>query len=280
MDIVILCALGAVGAGALDAVCYESMMKRGACSVSVLFLSSIIASLTMLLVCDWNLIFEVDWDVLIVMGVSCAIWGIADWSNVEAYRYMDASLSEMFSALTLIVVLIGSVLFFQETINSFNWIGVGLIFASLFYRTKVASFKWNKGVIVRLVGVLFGASALIYDKYLTDSLSGEIIVFYGFLFMAVFYFIAGNHKLSNIQDTMKKAGPVIFLSPFLSLISYYCLITAFTYGELAVTYTIEQSCVVIVFFLEVVILRARENLVRRGVACFCCMIGALLVCVA
>lgn len=279
MDIALLCALGAVFSSSLDAICYKWMMKRGACPVSTLFLCSIIASFTMLFFVDWDIIFSVDWQVLALMAVSCVIWGISDWSDVEAYKHMNAATSEMFGALTLIVVLVASVVLFQETINPLNWLGITLILGSLFYRTRLLSFQWNIGVFLRLLGVVFGSAALIYDKLITKSVAEEVMVFYGFAFMSLFYLVVAGKRLTNIPFTIRRSGVVILLSPLLSLATYLCLIIALSRGELSVTYTIQQSCIVLVFLFEVVLLKVRDNILRRGFASACCMLGALLVCV-
>lgn len=278
MDFAIACAFVSVIAGSLDAILYKWMVKQGGCALNLLLISSMLAPLFMLAFVDTSLIFSISIETLLLMAVSCAIWCVADWSNVEAYRYMNASVNQMFGALTLVLILFASIFLFGEEMNELNGLGVLLIISSIIYRTRTVKFDWNKGVVIRLLGVLFGAGALIYDKYLTASFHEEVIVFWGFALMTVFYAILGYRRLSNLPMTIKRVKGAILISPLLSLIAYYALITAFRYGELATTYTIEQSCIVVVFLFEVFLLKMRDNLWTRGFASLGCMIGATLIC--
>lgn len=276
VDPVIL-ALIAVIASAFDCIIFRYGMKEDSCSWAVLLYYHAAAVLILFPFINQNA-FYVDFCSFLFLCLSSLLWVVGDLYGTKAVQYLDASVCQVYGTLKLVVVCFAGALIFSEVVTFNMMLGMALIILSVIFQMKGDRFALNKGVTYEFIAVLFVASALILDKYLTTFIADQAIVFYGFLLPVIVYGTIGYKKIPNILPALKKSRNFFLLCPILGCISYYCLIQAFATGSLGITYTIQQAGIVFVFILEVILLKTYENFVRRAFSCSICAVGAMVVC--
>jgi drug/metabolite transporter (DMT)-like permease len=273
-----LFAFVAVIAGALDGIVFRYTMQKGVSALAALTLFHVIA---VILLCSFESIPSLSglggYEYLF-LALSCALWLVGDYYAAEAYEYLDAAICELYASLSLIFVTIAGVFLFRESISPIGMLGIGLMIGSAAYQLNFDALWLNRGTSFALIGMLFISGALVVDKYLTTLINEKILIFYGFLTPMILYFFLCRKRGLKLLPILKKTRYIFLLSPVLGVISYYCLIMAFSSGQLSITYTIQETGLIFVFLFEAVLLKSREHFVQRALTCLTCASGAVMVC--
>lgn len=270
----------AVIAASLDGIVWKYTIDRKGCPWATLIIFHIIAVFLITPFVSMSDLTDISWQGGLILFLSCITWVVGDLYSVKAYEYLDAAVCEVYGTLKLVLVATAGILLFSEKITVVTLIGMGLIIASVAYQLDLKKLKWNKGMAFKAVSIIFHSVALITDKFLTNLMAEETIVFYGFLVPAIIYSGAGYKYLGNIKSSIVKSNYVFLISPFLGVTAYYFLIQALALGDLSVTYMIQETAIIFIFILEVVLLKANEDFVRKAMSCVFCALGAVLVCAA
>ena len=268
----------AVFAASLDGVVWKYTIDRKGCPWAGLILFHILSVVLLLPVTSRSDLILPGAEVTALLLLSSLFWVVGDLFARKAYRYLDAAVCQLYGSLKLVLITMAGVVLFAERLSTVTVCGILLVLFSIVYQLDLRSLRFNKGAIFSLVAVIGQASALILDKHLTSLASEGCIVFYGFLLPALMYTVAGRGYLKNIPHTLKVSNYRFLLCPLLGCSSYYCLIQALSSGQLSLTYIIQETGVLMVLILEVLILRSRENLLHKALACSACTAGAIMAC--
>ncbi|RMD87561.1 MAG: hypothetical protein D6808_01230 [Candidatus Dadabacteria bacterium] len=212
------------------------------------------------------------------IALSAVLWFIGDLYGTKAYEYLDASVCEVVGSSKLVLIGIAGILIFNDSLDRNAILGMCLIVLGVFYQSLGRKFTINRGIAYMGVYVVFVASALILDKYLSGFASEDSIVFICFLFSTVLYFAVGRVTISEIRSSIKLTKNYIVFAPILGIMSYYSLIKAFQGGGFASVSAVQQVQITFILALEIILLKAVNDLPRKAFSSIVCLIGAIAAC--
>jgi drug/metabolite transporter (DMT)-like permease len=278
----ILYAVVAVICNALSCIIFKHAMRRKDYTWETLIVFHLLAIAILLVFVEIPTLTQLEPSHLFVLIGACLLWVCGDLHGVKAYKHLDASICEMYGTLKLILVTAVGVWIFKESLSGLALLGMGIVIGAIVIQCRMQvkrAVHSSTGMLYILINILFIATALSLDKYLTTVIAEEVIVFYGFLVPAVAYLLLGYKSLPHSISLIRDTGGMFLLAPVFGVISYFCLIKALATGELATTYTVQQTAVIFLLLFEVLFFNARENLKARAAACSACAVGTTMVCV-
>ncbi len=118
--------------------------------------------------------YEIDEHLMIVFKAALVL---ASWiCGFFAIKHLPLSLVGPINAIRPVLVLLGALIFFNERLNLYQWIGVIISFISLFLLSRISkkegiSFQSNKWIVLLAIAVLLGAASGLYDKYIMTDMN-------------------------------------------------------------------------------------------------------------
>lgn len=160
---------------------------------------------------------------LAVMLKSCIVF--SSWfCGYYAIKHLSITLVGPVKASQPVLTLLGATLILGEQLNGYQWIGVTLGIASLYFMSRTSKsegidFKSNKLVWLLFLSVIFGAVSGLYDKYLMTRydrmfVQSWYLLYQTFLTGIFFLALRKNHIFGNAEFKWRYA--IIFISIFLS----------------------------------------------------------------
>jgi drug/metabolite transporter (DMT)-like permease len=267
----ILFAIAAVVCSALNCIIFKVAMKRKNYAWETLIVFHVVAVALLIGLVDIPPIGTVDSTSILLMCGGCLLWVFGDLYGVKAYEFLDASVCELYGTLKLLLIVSAGILLFGESISFLAVIGILLVVAAIALQYNADAEHNRKGVCYILLNVVLIAGALSIDKYLTTRVSEEFIIFYGFLIPMCIYVVLGYRAIPRSFTLLRDTRYMFLLAPVLGIASYACLIRALAIGDLAITYTIQETAVIFIFLFEIGLLKARKDLLARAGSCFACI---------
>lgn len=251
---------------------FKKMSLRGNNVLTVLFLNTLIGALLMSPVVIGN-IADGSWGFggnasshLMILLKSAIV--LASWiMGYFAIKHMPLTITGSINATRPILVLVGAMLIFGERLNTLQWAGTLLGFASLIFISLVGrkegfSVKSNKWIWLAFGATLMGAISGLYDKYLLRSLNAlEVQAWYSLYQM----FIMGT------TIVLLKRGRHADGTPFVWRWTIPCIALFLTLADLAYFYAlsldgsmisvvsmIRRGSVLVSFFYGAIVLREKN----------------------
>lgn len=166
-----------------------------------------------------------------------------------------------------VLVLLGALLLFGETLNGYQWTGVIIAVISVFLLSRSGKregidFTSNRWVFFVALAALFGAVSALYDKYLMRSLEPVLVQSWFNIYQSV---IMAAIVLLLWYPTRKKTTPfkwrtsILFISLFLG-VADFCYFSALAeQGALiAVVSMIRRGSVLVSFAFGAMVLREKN----------------------
>ena len=161
---------------------------------------------------------------LAVMLKSCIVF--SSWfCGYYAIKHLSITLVGPVKASQPVLTLLGATLILGEHLNGYQWIGVLLGIASLYFMSRTSKsegidFKSNKLVWLLFLSVIFGAISGLYDKHLMlryDRMFVQswYLLYQTFLTGLLFLLLQKNRILGNAKFQWRKSIP--FIAIFLSM---------------------------------------------------------------
>ena len=274
----LVCALIAVLSSAIIKVTLRFCMTKNISQWATLIFYNGLSTVLLFAFLDLPQFSSIEVWPAILLFLNGALWVVAEILDIKSYRHLDASVGELFGSFTFILLTLAGVVLFNETLSLVAILGIGLIIASVVYIGVPTRKVSVDGIRYKVLSTFFIAAAVIMNKYLCGFVDTRIVVLTGFLIPAVAYVAIGYRDIPQIVPALVQTRMRLMIVPILSAISYYYSTEAFAKGSMSLTTVIIQTCMVFVFVLEVIVLHARQDMLRRALACTGCVAGVVAVC--
>lgn len=181
-----------------------------------------------------------------------------------------------------VLVLLGALFLFGETLNIYQWIGVTIAIVSVFLLSRNSQregiyFAKNRWVAFVALAALFGAASALYDKYLMRSIEPIVVQswfnVYQCLLMGVLILLLNASSQTQRARKFSWRWSIPMISLFLGFADF-CYFTALAQEDalIAVVSMIRRGSVVVSFIFGAVLLR-EKNLVSKAVDVALILIG-------
>jgi drug/metabolite transporter (DMT)-like permease len=206
--------------------------------------------------------------------VNSAAFALATVAHMEALRHLPAGITFPLTRLSLVVVIVFSIFFFNEEPNPLQWVGillgfsvVGLLAGEARSETRPEG-SARAGLLFIAVCVLCGAVASISSKLAAVSTSKAAFMALSYL-LATFFSLAidrkwGKRKAGASSGEAVKIGVVMGL---LNFFGFYAFLSALATGPLSMIALITGMHFVIAIALSVLLYResvSRPKLIGIG----------------
>jgi uncharacterized membrane protein len=216
---------------------------------------------------------------IIFFPIAAILWGLGTVLFFKALQLLESSEVTILASVRSLVTIAAALLFLGETFSMQKLLGTIIILVSIFIVTNLkGGIKFNKGIYYTFGMALFYGLAIACDVVnlrSTDPLSylAIINILIGIILLLIFPKALLKVKIFTNKNFVKK---MLTLSIFTSAqaIAYYFALAKGPASQIA---PIGQSQVIITILLAVIILKERDNLLRKIVAAILVMIGVLLL---
>ena len=200
---------------------------------------------------------------LLLALINSASFAGATILHIEALRHLPAGIIYPLNRLNLILVILASVVYFDESLNAWQWLGVVLGFGVILLlgRSKSASLsrygKTTKGYWFVAGAILCGAISSLSCKFAAMQTSKTDFMALSYL-LATGFSLAINFKWRTAQSGRVK--PAILLGLLMGLLNFfgfYAFLSALEDGPLASVAMIVGMHFVIAIILSAIIFRER-----------------------
>ncbi len=217
---------------------------------------------------------------LIFLFLSAALWGGCSIFIFKALQLLESSEVTILSSLRVLITIIASIIFLQESFNFQKIIGTILILISVVLVSNLKKgFKFNKGVTYTFWMVLFSGLAITVDAFNIkhyDPISYNAIQnFLISLMILIIYPKTIFQWKSFIKPSFIKAMlPLAMFSAIQGIFYYYALAKG---GNASQVGPITQAQVVLTVLLAVIFLKEKDYLLQKITASVLVTIGVLLL---
>lgn len=181
-----------------------------------------------------------------------------------------------------VLVLLGALLLFGESLNVYQWIGVIIAIVSVFLLSRSGKregidFMRNKWVAFIALAALFGAVSALYDKYLMRSIEPIVVQSWFNIYQCVLMgiIILVMNALNPVQRQRKLTWrwSIPMISLFLGMADF-CYFTALSQDGalIAVVSMIRRGSVVVSFIFGAMLLH-EKNLKRKAFDILLILVG-------
>ncbi len=212
-----------------------------------------------------NDIFTVfDKDIIGYLLLDNIIGSVAMVMYLRSFKVKNISFSSIFVSFSVVVTTTLGIIFFNEVVTPYKIVGILLVMASIvgvnYKNTHIEkNHKWGL-----LAGVLFGVAFSI-DKSIATHIEPLIFAFWGFMFVALFGFVASAKKvLLCIKGSKIADYASIAISSFGYFIYNMCTFYAYkSGGEVGRVDAINNSQIFIIILFEYLIFKQTKGLYRK-----------------
>jgi transporter family protein len=222
---------------------------------------------------------------LVIIGMLIAnsmLYAFVNILGFLALKAIELSQSAILSSVSSLWILIGGVLFFNETINFKKVLGILLIILGIivvfFHKKRMQPFSLPH--IFILLSTIFIAIGGLLDKYLIDYFEISSYQFITYFLQAIFTALLVPQVIKDIQPLIK------FNMHNLMIIVAACIINlgVFSYffalkqgGEISNISPILQTSTIITIILSSLLLKERDNLLKKILAAAIIFIGLIFL---
>ena len=181
-----------------------------------------------------------------------------------------------------VLVLLGALFIFGESLNLYQWAGVLIAILSVFLLSRSGKregidFVNNRWVAFVALAALFGAASALYDKYLMRSLDPLLVQFwfnlYQCLLMGVLFVVMNACFASQRSRRFRWRWSIPLISLFLGMADF-CYFSSLAYDDalIAVVSMIRRGSVVVSFIFGAYVLH-EKNLKSKAIDLALIIIG-------
>jgi drug/metabolite transporter (DMT)-like permease len=202
--------------------------------------------------------------------LNSASFAFATIANIEALKHLPAGITFPLTRLSLVLVIIVSLLYFDEQLGLIQWLGILLAFAVVMVLSKEARDHTNVDGSLRL-GLIFigaciicGALASISSKLAAEAVSKSGFMLFSYLFGTGFSLLIEKKwgkgwSRNNLRWTIQLG----LLMGVLNFVGFYAFLSALETGPLSSVAMITGMHFVIAIILSVLLYKEQMTL-RRG----------------
>ena len=221
---------------------------------------------------------------LAVMLKSCIVF--SSWfCGYYAIKHLSITLVGPVKASQPVLTLLGATLILGEHLNGYQWIGVLLGIASLYFMSRTSKsegidFKSNKLVWLLFLSVIFGAISGLYDKHLMlryDRMFVQswYLLYQTFLTGLLFLLLQKNRILGNAKFQWRNSIP--FIAIFLSMADLVYFWALSQEGAMISIISMISRSSVLVSFLGGVFIFKESNIKAKAFDLILILIGLIFL---
>lgn len=218
-------------------------------------------------------------------GIATAIFGVSWLISVKKSAYM---MLDIFLMLGVLIPLIASNIFFEESIKPTQWVGIAVLFAAVVmmcsYNNSFKAKLTPAGLILLIVcGTANGIadfSQKLFTKCIPDG-SVAVFNFYTYVFAAIFLIIflavkpKGNH-VTNRSNIKKIFGFILIMAICLFANSYFKTLAS-KYLSAVLLYPLNQGCSLILSAIMSAVLFKEKLTIKAVAGIVTAFIGLLII---
>ena len=239
---------------------------------SLLFLPFLILSRTGALEPgDLVYVAPTDWSTQAWIFIKSAIV-LASWFfGYVSVKHLPLSLVAPMQATRPVLVLVGAIFFFNESLNLLQWLGVSTAIVSLYLLSRSGkregiNFVHNRWIYCVCLAILFGAAAGLYDKFLMSPSTGlgldrmAVQTYYNFYQMLLMGFMSLFLWLpKRTARPFRWTWCILGISVFLSLADFaYLYALSIDGAMISVVSMIRRASVLVSFTFAAIILKEKN----------------------
>ncbi len=222
------------------------------------------------------------WPIIIASGI---LWAGVAITMTKSYKYLEASFIAPASRARIILVLIFSLIFLKETLNSTKLAGTllvfgGLVFLSYKKGTNFAKLK-EKGMIYLVLSIVIISIALIFNKFAINFFNPETYNFIIYMSASLFLFpwIISKGKESKKMIKSRFLFLIVIASVLSVLYNYFTLI-AFKFAEANVIIPLTELSSLVAVFGGIILFRERKDMLKKIISTVIVVAGVILISLA
>ena len=197
---------------------------------------------------------------------------------LKSLQVENISLSGIFGSFSIAVSTVLGIYFFGESVTWMKFLGIGLILIA------ILSFNFKNTILEKnhyfgiIAGVLFGICYTL-DKGLVENIPPIVYIFWNFLFLAIFAFLANPKEIiDSIKLKLSGVYKLTIATGFFYLLFNVLTFTAYTVGgEVGKVDAINNGQVFLVILFEYFILKHRGSIGRKFIAAAIAFAGILIL---
>jgi len=203
---------------------------------------------------------------LLILGIlNAAAYFFVIISNIEALKHIDSTVAYPIMRLNTILVVIFSVLYFNDTITSRQWIGVIMAVAVIGMlaserKTEHPDKKFRVGIAFSILGMVMAALATISAKFASMHLEINSFIVTSYFFCMIFAFLLRNHLQTKRESkNHKEALKLGFLIGLVNFGTFYLILQAYSRGPLSLIAAVYSLSLIIAITLSALIYKEELN---------------------
>lgn len=273
-------ALACVGFSAVLKILQRILMQQNLSHHAVLIFYNIAGGILLLPFIDFGSIASLSYYSLGLLCLASALWLMCDFLHLSALKHIDATQSEVFGTLRIVLTVVVGVIVFRDALSLPAILGILLIVGAMLGSTDLKSIEFNRGASLVVLATVFGTMALSVDKILLETVDSATVVLFAFFIPGAILVLRRPAEAKLIWAGLKQARIIFAILPVLGVIRYYTMVSAYQLGQLTTVTMILQATVFVVFLLEIFFLQQRKMDLKKGASSFLCAVGAGLVAMA
>lgn len=196
-----------------------------------------------------------------------------------SYKGQSASLSQVIFSLSIVLTTFLGILFFNEDSGPVKFLGVFLIFIGVLIASYSKGEKLNKYNIYALIAaVIYSFLVLIEKKFSVEADPHYFQVFISGGFALASLAFAGKTIVKEAKTIDKKLSISLITSAVAFTIFKKLTLTAYSVGgEIGKVDAINNTSILLIIILEILILKDRTSLKKKFFASFLCIVGVLIL---
>ena len=216
---------------------------------------------------------------LLLFGLSVALWALVDAFLFSAFKYEEASVLSAIFPLNFVFTFVISALFFKAGIKTTIVVGFFIIMAASLliglYHTRL---RPSKGVVFALLYSFFLGAALGFNSEVVKSFSIAPYMFVAFLLpAAVNLFIFLRPKVEELRYELRMQWKAILLNAAVMDASFFFLLKAFQLGNVPQVVALSASSTLLTALAGIVVLKENKHMTLKIVAAGLATLGVVLV---
>jgi drug/metabolite transporter (DMT)-like permease len=212
--------------------------------------------------------------------ISGAFWAIGVYAEIRALAFIDTSASGVIGSFRYVLACLIGQYFFKENFSFLNIIGACLIMLAVIGigGLDFKKFNYRTGFLLQIFASSTQVIAYSLDKYLSASLSAELVTTCSYFFPALLFLILNPKKLLLIPSQIKLTKYWLCLIPIGVFLCYYALVKSFSIGgEFKIGMALVESSVVINWIFAYFLLKERNEAMQKLGFCVLCFLGICLI---
>jgi bacterial/archaeal transporter family protein len=230
-----------------------------------------------------DLHFANESKIIVSIFVMVFLYTLGNIFGFLSYKYVDISLCGIIDQLSLVLLYVGSILIFGETLSVYKTAGVFLILIAnilIIQRTKSKE-KSMRGILYRIAFVAFmGGANLIDSQIITDKKVSMFL--YSFLIwllpgIGVLLYSMINAKLKDVSYELKYNWKGLISLALTGILTTIFVFFAYQRGEKSIVFPVLKLSSILLVIIGVLFLKERKNLQAKVLAVVIVFLGIYLI---